>query len=306
MEWSDIIIQVPQNMAETALAVATAISNDGLYIEDYSDLEEQVLAMAHIDLIEQNLVNQPRDIIKIHMYVSPDEPSSRMVERMHHALLEAGVDYSLRIEGVQQEEWETSWKKYFHPLEIGKRLAIVPTWEEYHNAQRVQLRIDPGMAFGTGTHETTFLCLELLDEKIQGGERVLDIGTGSGILAVSALLLGAEEADGVDIDPMCVRTAKENAARNNVQDKFRVDAGDLAQKARGTYRIITANIVADAIIRLAPSVFPLLEADGIFIASGIIEERAKEVELALRESGLVIEEDRRKNGWAAMIFKKRI
>ena len=159
------------------------------------------------------------------------------------------------------------------------------------------------MAFGTGTHETTALCLAALDELVKGGERVLDIGTGSGILAIAALKLGAAEAEGVDIDPMCVRTAGENAQLNSVDGKLKVLVGDLSDKATGKYDIITANIVANAILHLAPCVPALLAEGGTFIASGIIDAREEEVCAGLAAAGLKVAEVRRQGGWVAILCK---
>ena len=188
-------------------------------------------------------------------------------------------------------------------LEIGKRLAVVPSWQEY-DTDRVKLVLDPGLAFGTGGHETTSLCMEALDERVQGGERVLDIGTGSGILAIAALKLGAAVAEGVDIDPVAVRTAGENAALNGVQDQLTVLVGDLSDKASGQYNIITANIVANAILSLAPAV-PGLMADGAtFIASGIIDTRKDEVIAGLEAAGLAVVEVKEKRGWECIVCKK--
>lgn len=300
MEWTDITITVPRVAADTAEAVATAIASGGLYIEDYADLEAQVQAIAHVDLIEPELLQKPRDIVIIHLYLSPDDNAAQVLETLRGRLLAAEVPHTLATKGVQQEDWESSWKQYYHPIEIGRRLAVAPSWEAY-SSTRTTLRLDPGMAFGTGTHETTYLCLEALDERIQGGERVLDIGTGSGILAVAALLLGAQSALGIDIDPMAVRTAGENAQRNGVQDRLIVKVGDLASAASGTYDIITANIVADAIIRLAPQVPQLLAEDGVFIASGIITEREEQVAEALQAAGLHLLPPLHKNGWAALL-----
>ena len=253
MEWTDIQITVPHPYAETAEAIATMVSNGGIYIEDYSDLEEQAWEIAHVDLIEQELLDQPRDIVKVHMYLAPDENPAEILPLFKERLDAAGIPYELTTAGVEQEDWQNAWKKYYHAMDIGKRLAIVPGWEAYET-DRMVITMDPGMAFGTGTHETTSLCLEVLDERVRGGERVLDIGTGSGILAIAALRLGAACAEGVDIDPMCVRTAGENAQRNGVQDRFTVLVGDLSDKASGVYNIITANIVAAAILSLAPHV----------------------------------------------------
>lgn len=303
MEWTDITITVPQKYADTAEAIATMVANGGIYIEDYSDLEQQAWEIAHVDLIEQDLLDQPRDIVKVHMYLAPDENLAEVLPLFRERLDASGIEYTLSTTGVEQEDWQNAWKKYYHAMDIGKRLAIVPGWEEYQT-DRTVITMDPGMAFGTGTHETTSLCLEVLDERVKGGERMLDIGTGSGILAIAALKLGAAEAEGVDIDPMCVRTAGENAQRNGVQDRFKVLVGDLSDKASGVYNIITANIVASAILSLAPHV-PALMADGaVFIASGIIDTRKDEVLEGLRAAGLDPFEVHEKRGWVCIVCRK--
>ena len=304
MEWTDIQITVPHPYAETAEAIATMVSNGGIYIEDYSDLEQQAWEIAHVDLIEQELLDQPRDIVKVHMYLAPDENPAEILPLFKERLDAAGIPYELTTAGVEQEDWQNAWKKYYHAMDIGKRLAIVPGWEEYET-DRTVITMDPGMAFGTGTHETTSLCLEVLDERVRGGERVLDIGTGSGILAIAALRLGAACAEGVDIDPMCVRTAGENAQRNGVQDRFTVLVGDLSDKASGVYNIITANIVAAAILSLAPHVPALMAPGAVFVASGIIDTRKEEVLAGLRGAGLDPFEVREKRGWVCSVCRKK-
>ena len=202
MEWTDISITVAKRDADTAEAIATMVANGGIYIEDYSDLEQQSWEIAHVDLIEQELLDKPRDIVIVHMYLAPDENPAEILPLFEERLKNSGIEYQLNTTGVEQEDWQNAWKKYYHPMDIGNRLAVVPGWEHY-DTDRITITMDPGMAFGTGTHETTSLCLETLDAIVQGGERVLDIGTGSGILAIAALKLGAKEAEGVDIDP-CV------------------------------------------------------------------------------------------------------
>lgn len=303
MDFTEFIITVPQAHAQTATDVATALCQGGLYVEDYRDMEAQVQAIAHVDLIEQALLDKPRDRVLLHLYVSRDENTAAFAEALQDRLLAQSVPYTLDTRGVKQEDWENSWKQYYHPIEIGSRLAVAPSWEDYQSSRTV-LRMDPGMAFGTGTHETTALCLLVLEQRVLGGEKMLDIGTGSGILAVAALLLGAKSALGVDIDPMAVRTAGENARRNGVEDRFTVHAGDLAERASGTYTIITANIVADAILRLAPTVVPLLAPGGIFVASGIIDDRAQEVMNGLAEAGLQVTETLEDRGWVALVAQK--
>ena len=302
MEWTDIQITVPARFADTAEAVATMVSNGGIYIEDYRDLEQQAWEIAHVDLIEQELLDKPRDIVKVHMYLAPDENPAEILPLFRERLDNSGIEYTLETSGVEQEDWQNAWKKYYHAMEIGSRLAIVPGWEQYET-DRTVITMDPGMAFGTGTHETTSLCLETLDSLVKGGERVLDIGTGSGILAIAALKLGAAVAEGVDIDPMCVRTAGENARRNGVQDRFTVLVGDLSDKASGQYNIITANIVAAAILSLAPHVPALMSPGARFIASGIIDTRKDEVLTGLRAAGLEPVEVKEKRGWACIICK---
>ena len=303
MEWTDISITVAKRDADTAEAIATMVANGGIYIEDYSDLEQQAWEIAHVDLIEQELLDKPRDVVIVHMYLAPDENPAEVLPLFEERLKNSGIDYQLNTTGVEQEDWQNGWKKFYHAMDIGERLAIVPGWEDY-DTDRIKIVMDPGMAFGTGTHETTSLCLETLDSLVKGGERVLDIGTGSGILAIAALKLGAEVAEGVDIDPMCVRTAGENAQRNGVADKFTVLVGDLSDQASGEYNIITANIVAAAILSLAPHV-PVLMAPGArFVASGIIDERRDEVFTGLKAAGLTPIEVKEKRGWVCIICKK--
>ena len=304
MQWTDIEITVPQAYAGTAEAIATMVANGGIYIEDYSDLEQQAWEIAHVDLIEQELLDKPRDVVKVHMYLAPDENPAEVLPLFKERLEASGIPYELATNGVEQEDWQNAWKKYYHAMDIGKRLAIVPGWEQY-DTDRTAITMDPGMAFGTGTHETTALCLEVLDERVRGGERVLDIGTGSGILAIAALRLGAACAEGVDIDPMCVRTAGENAQRNGVQDRFTVLVGDLSDKASGVYNIITANIVAAAILSLAPHVPALMAPGSVFVASGIIDTRKEEVLAGLRGAGLDPFEVREKRGWVCIVCRKK-
>ena len=300
MEWTDIRLTVAQKDAEQAEAVATMIAEGGIYIEDYSDIEEQVEQIAHVDLIEPELLEKPRDVVIIHLYLEPGTQPAETLAVVQARMEAAGIAYTVETEGIEQEDWQNGWRKYYHPLEIGRRLAVVPSWQEY-DTDRVKLLLDPGLAFGTGGHETTSLCLEALDELVQGGERMLDIGTGSGILAIAALKLGAASAEGVDIDPVAVRTAVENAALNQVEDRFSGLVGNLSDQASGTYQIITANIVANAIISLSPAVPGLLAEGGHFIASGIIDTRADEVEEALRAAGLTVAARKEKRGWVCFV-----
>ena len=293
MEWTDIRLTVAKADAENAEAVATLIAEGGIYIEDYSDIEQQVAEIAHVDLIEQELLDKPRDTVIIHLYLEPGASQVETLALIAARMEAAGIPYTVETEGVEQEDWQNGWRKYYHPMEIGSRLAVVPSWQQY-DTDRVKLILDPGLAFGTGGHETTSLCLEALDEQVRG----------SGILAIAALKLGAASAEGVDIDPVAVRTAGENAALNGVQDKLTVLVGDLSDKASGTYDIITANIVANAILSLAPAVPGLMAEGATFIASGIIDSRKDEVIAGLEKAGLSVVEVKEKRGWECIVCKK--
>jgi ribosomal protein L11 methyltransferase len=208
------------------------------------------------------------------------------------------------LSGVREEDWATAWKKYFHPVPVGKKLLICPSWEEAPADGRLIMRLDPGMAFGTGTHETTRLCLEALEQHIHGGEEVLDMGCGSGILSIGSLLLGAKNTVGVDIDEVAVRVATENAAINGVESKASFLCGDLADKVTGDFDVICANIVADVILRFAPLVPGFLRPGGVFVVSGIIEPREADVREALEALGFRQTARLESGGWVCIALAR--
>lgn len=299
MQWTDIKIITTKNFEEICDFVSAEVCPMGVQIEDYSDLEQQVLEIAHIDLIEQDLIEKDRDKIIVHHYISPELDAQNALLTLQSRLSELGVIFTTEIEYVNQEDWETGWKAYYHPLDIGNRLAICPSWEKYETTRTV-LKLDPGMAFGTGTHETTNLCLEVLDRVVKKGQRILDVGTGSGILGIGAVLLGADEVDGVDIDPTAVKVAIENSHLNNTEDKFSIKVGDLSETATGTYDIVVANIVANAVIMLSQSVPQFLKKGGLYITSGIIAPRKDEVVQTLTQLGFEILQVHEKNNWVCI------
>ncbi|MDR2931953.1 MAG: 50S ribosomal protein L11 methyltransferase [Oscillospiraceae bacterium] len=207
------------------------------------------------------------------------------------------------LSGVNEEDWASAWKKYYKPFKIGPRLIVCPSWEDYApKAGETVMKLDPGMAFGTGTHESTRLCLDGLQEMISGGESVLDIGCGSGILSIAALLLGAKQALGVDIDAVAVRVAEENAALNGVGNKARYLCGNLTDHVTGRYDIICANIVADIIIQLSETVPDYMNPGGLFLVSGIIDTRAYEVLSFAEGQGFRLKSRRDDGGWVSMLF----
>ena len=299
MQWTDLKIITKKEYEDIFDFVSAEVCPGGVQIEDYSDLEAQVEEIAHIDLIEQDLLDKDRDKIIVHHYLSPDTDRQAVRMYLEERLSQLGVGYSVEIRYINQEDWETGWKKYYHPIAVSDRLAICPSWLSTDLPGRV-LKMDPGMAFGSGTHETTFLCLEALSEHIKGGEKILDIGTGSGILAIGGLLLGAKSAVGVDIDPTAVKVAAENALLNGVSDKFTVKVGNLAEEVSGKYEVITANIVANMVMTLSKDVGQFLAPGGVYISSGIIDTRRDEVLACLNGLGFTVTKVREKNGWVCI------
>ena len=249
--WNELTVKVKTEDTARASDVCTVIADMGIYVEDYSDLENVVWNIAHVDLIEQELLERDRTHSLIHVYIKQEKDALECVEFIKARLDAEGIEYETSIVGVNEEDWANNWKQYYHTQRIGKRIIVTPSWEEYTPVEgEVQMRLDPGMAFGTGTHDTTRLCLELLEEVVTPETRILDVGTGSGILSDGGVLLGAPSALGVDIDPVAVKVADENAEINEVQDKTEFVCGDLTDKVHGKFEIVTANIVADVIIRL--------------------------------------------------------
>lgn len=207
---------------------------------------------------------------------------------------------------VKETDWANEWKQFFHVTHVGKSFVIKPSWENYEikNGEHL-IEIDPGMAFGTGTHHTTNMCMTRLEKIVQKGNTVFDVGTGSGILAIAAALLGAEKIKAVDIDPVAVKVAKENVALNNLTDKISVQQGDLLHGTDGKADLIIANIIADIIIKLLPDIPQKLNANGVFLASGIIEDRIQNVENAANKNGLKLVAVDKRGGWAVMQFVLR-
>ncbi|OPZ74952.1 MAG: Ribosomal protein L11 methyltransferase [Firmicutes bacterium ADurb.Bin456] len=205
-----------------------------------------------------------------------------------------------------EEDWANTWKQYYKPVHAGQRIVIKPSWEQYRAADgELVIELDPGMAFGCGSHPTTSLCLKLLEKYIQGGERVYDVGTGTGILALAAAALGASRVVAVDQDPCACRVAVENVARNRVAGIVQVVQGNLLDKINGGAHLVVCNIISDVIISLAPAASAALIPGGFLIAAGIIRPRAGEVGNALAAAGLDIRERLEEGEWVALVAEKR-
>ena len=306
MEWTQITINVKPKDIELAGDIANMTVPYGIYIEDYTDLEQGVREIAHVDLIDEDLLSKDRDVAKIHIYIDPEDSPQEAIAFLTERFGAQGIEHTIEEEKCEEDDWLNNWRKYFKPTEVGEKLLICPSWYEAPDTNgRVVLDIDPGLAFGTGKHETTRLCLSTLEQYVKEGSTVLDVGCGSGILGIASILLGAESAFGVDIDQMAVRTAVENAKANNVSDKFSVVCGDLTEKVEGKYDIIVANIVADAIIFLSKGVREFMNDDTVYIMSGIIDTRVDDVLSALEDDFNVIDKifD---NGWYCLVAKAKL
>jgi ribosomal protein L11 methyltransferase len=305
MDWTEIKIKIKTEDIDRASAIANMAVPYGIYVEDYSDLEEQAWEIAHIDLIEQELRDRDRSFGIIHIYISEEDNAAEAIGYLTELMNADGIEYELVSLDVNDSDWADGWKKFFKCTPVGEKILIRPSWEDYDkNTDRIVLSIDPGAAFGTGTHATTSLCLELLEGYVNENSRVLDIGSGSGILSIGAVLLGAEWADGVDIDAAAVKVAKENAEINGVSDKTNYLVGDLADKISGKYDIVCANIVADVIIRLLENVADYMSQDAVLITSGIIDSREEDVKAGFEKFGFSVEQRLTKENWCAFVCKK--
>ncbi len=286
---------------DSVCAVMSMVENS-LMIEDYSDVTEGLNAI-YGELLDEEIMNKDKTRGAVSVYLGEDRNVPEEVSALELKFEAMGIEVGITTVGLREEDWADCWKKYYKPLRIGKNVMIVPAWEDYTPLKDdVIVKIDPGMAFGTGTHETTALCAELIEKYMNVGDRVLDVGTGSGILAVLESKLGACEVDALDIDPSAVKAAKENCEANGVKN-VRCLQSDLIRSADGRYDFISANIVADIIVRMSENTAEHLKKDGCLIVSGIIEPQAERVVRCFEEKGFALVEKISKNDWNAFCFK---
>ena len=317
MNWTEVKIYTTTAGIDPLTGSMLDLGLQGFMIEDAQDFDEFLHdTTPHWDYVDQAVMEKMKDCetcVTIYVADNPQGMEELMQVRQILARLKAQDPdgkygrLELEMKDVDEEDWSNAWKKYYHPVQVGEHLVVCTSWEAYdRKPDEVVLTLNPGMAFGTGTHDTTRLCMELLEKYITPQDTVLDVGCGSGILAITAALLGANKIIGCDIDEVAVKVAGENAALNGVQDRIAFHQGDLTSQVEGSFQIICANIVADVIIRLSEDAGRYLAKDGIFITSGIIDTREQDVLNALEQNGFQVIERRTSGGWVALACKAKV
>ena len=320
MNWLELHIDTTHAGLEPVETLLSSLGIDGVVIDDETEFQD-FLENNHQywDYVDEDLEKEMQGKSRVTFYLQADEEGFAKMGEVRIALenlkktAQACGTLLMTMDSLQDADWENNWKQYYKPMEIGERLLVIPQWEQEDpkvrkalEGGRVPLILEPGLTFGTGSHATTRLCLTALEQAVQGGEKVLDLGCGSGILSIAALKLGAASALAVDIDDKCLDVAYENAAMNGIgRDTYTVKVGDilsdeaLRAEIGGGYDVVLANIVADVIIGLGPMVRSLLRENGVFLCSGIIDTRAEEVADKLRQAGLEILDTRSSEVWYA-------
>lgn len=322
MNWIEVSIYTTTAGIDPVCGCLLGIGVTGFAIRDAEDFEEFLNDKnGNWDYIDDDLMNLRDCETCVTVYLPDDSQGADMLSALRSEMSalaardenKAFGRLAVELANVREEDWANNWKQYFKPLTVGEKLVIKPSWEEYDkNDGRTVLEIDPASSFGTGQHNTTQLCLELIEKALRPGDRVLDLGCGSGILSIAAILLGADNVTAVDISQNSTQTAKENASKNNIPaEKYTAYCGDiisdsgLVEKIGGGFDLIAANIVADVLIAMSPLFEKFLKKGGTLILSGIIAERADEVVEAVKSKGYALTELREKDGWAAVAFKRQ-
>ena len=313
MKWTEVLIKVDPQAVEAVTDILYGLGAQGVAIDEPVDVQRLREDELYWDYIDEKLLENDTEETKIMAYFSEEETNLpekiAVIKEKIRNLTEFGLSIgsgTVELSNVNQEDWESAWKQYFKPVHVTDRIVVKPEWEEYSPQEgEIVIEIDPGMAFGTGTHETTSMCINQIEKNLKAGDRVIDIGSGSGILSMAAVLLGAEKATGVDLDPVAVRVALENVELNNLQDKIDILHGNLTDVIREKADIVVANIMADIILILLEDVREFIKDDGLFISSGIIQEKRAAVEARLLEKNFSIVEVETKGEWCAITAQKK-
>ncbi len=299
--WTKLTVKGNVCDLDEICAVMSMLDN-GLMIEDYSDFSFNGM---YGELVDDTILNADKDKAAVSIFVPEEKSVAEFYSFLQDRFRALSLSVSVETEGVSEDDWAENWKKYYKPISLG-RVTVVPAWEKYEAKEgEIIVRMDPGMAFGTGTHETTRLVMRILQDVVFGGERVLDVGTGSGILSICASKLGAGEIFAYDIDPVAVRVARENAEADGCRN-ITVGVSDLLAGVDRAepYGICVANIVADIILRMLPDIGALLSPGAPLILSGIIAPRKEDVIAAAAAEGFRVEREETENDWVALLVRR--
>ncbi|MGL4819226.1 MAG: 50S ribosomal protein L11 methyltransferase, partial [Bacilli bacterium] len=264
------------------------------------------------EIWDLNANDFPTEGVRLKAYFPMEEDFDQQMQALHQAILDlAQYDIPLEpsawsIAEVNEEDWANAWKKYYHPIQVTERLTIVPSWETYERKteEEMLLTLDPGMAFGTGSHPTTYMCIEALEQYVKQGDTVIDVGTGSGVLAIAAAFYGATKIYASDLDPVAVESAQENVDRNGVADVVEVTQRNLLDEQNVKVEVVVANILAEVILTFVDEVYATLLPNGVFISSGIIGSKRAMVETRLLEAGFTIDTVYEQKDWVAIVARK--
>lgn len=310
--WVEIKIKTTTEAVEAITNILFENGAQGAMIEDPKDFLFQKAHEYDWDYVEEDVFNTDDENVYIKTYISEENDVVTFIESIKIRISELrnfGIDIGageIFTDNVNEEDWANNWKKYYKPTKIGNSIVIKPEWEEYSPSEGdLVIHMDPGMAFGTGNHETTSMCIENLEKYVSEKSTVFDIGCGSGILGIVASKLGAKNVVGIDIDEMAVKVANENIQKNNVQDIMTAIAGNMTDKIEEGAKadIVVANIIADIIMKMSEDVRKLLKDDGIFISSGIILAKVDEVLENLKDNGFEVVDVIKKGEWSCIVAK---
>ncbi|MHB8577860.1 MAG: 50S ribosomal protein L11 methyltransferase [Dehalococcoidia bacterium] len=301
MRWIEVAIELPATDVEQACSLLSEIVPGGCSVEDAIQLLGP----------EEGFRRLPARPSTIKVYLPVDDRLGARLNDVRATITDARIEAHWIESPVDEADWANAWKAFFHVERLGRRLVIRPSWEQYQpGPDDVVIDLDPGMAFGTGQHETTRMCLTATEELVWSGMQVLDLGCGSGILGIAAALLGAKQVDALDVESVAIESTHANAVRNRVGDRLRVAEGSLDERwpfgapPIETYDLVLANIHATAVIALAPAVFAALRGDGALVGSGIIEERLPDVVEALNAAGFEVASVRETGEWRAVVVHR--
>ncbi|WP_392453919.1 50S ribosomal protein L11 methyltransferase [Chryseomicrobium aureum] len=312
MKWMELSVLTTNEAVEPISNILHEAGASGVVIEDSLELGKEREDQFG-ELYELNPQDFPASGVRVKAYLSVTSFIYETVEEIKLAidnLRTFGISIGegiVTLHEVDEEDWATAWKQYYHPVKISNRFTIVPTWEDYQPVQSDELiiELDPGMAFGTGTHPTTVMCLQALEKQVQSGHSVIDVGTGSGVLAIGAALLGADHVHALDLDEIAVKAATENVELNNVQDRVRTVHGNLLDSVDAQADVVVANILADIILSFTEDAYQMVKPGGVYITSGIIGARKEDVKQGLVDAGFAIEEVMMMEDWVAIIARKQ-